>query len=155
MSWRAGVILALAVLGIPIAGLAGLFGTAAYIEAQRVRDADPAFRPLLALGPCILSNPFGLNRYCCYLVEFTPDSGLTDANIAELDCLNQLPEENELTLTIATPRVTDASLSRLKAIRTLDYLDVTQSAITDDGVEELRQALPSVTVLRRAASRRI
>src|SRR5688500_2496412 len=118
------------------------------IEQQRFNHADPAFRPLLSLNCHIWSQPVAFHRYCRYVLEFPPESGLSDDNVIQLQFLNHLPRENQLEVIILT-RLTDRSLPRLKAINTLDLLDVTRTEISDDGINALKAAFPDVNVPAR------
>jgi hypothetical protein len=136
-------------LVLVMVSVGGFFGVLRYIEWQRVRDADPTFRPLEPLGVNVLCNPIAGHRYCTYIAEFTPESKLCDQNVSELASLNTLPRKNWLVLVVSTPRVTDSSLSRLREIRTIDVLDVRKSSISDDGVAELRAAFPKAKILER------
>lgn len=144
----AGMVVAIC-LGVVVAPFAGLFGVVWYVERQRVRDAAPAFLPLAPLGVSILSNPIPFHRYCIYYVEFPAACGLCDTNTSDLVSLNELPRQNELDLVIRTPRVTDKSLPCLEAVRKIDLLDVTESAISDEGVARLRKAFPNASVVER------
>ena len=73
------------------APIAAFFGSMWYIDRQRVQDAEAAFRPLLSLEPLILSQPIAFRRCCHYIVEFPANCKLSDARVAELRCLNNLP----------------------------------------------------------------
>lgn len=146
------------VAGLVLAGLNALlmiysciFATMAYAETLRVRDARPAFEPIEVLQPHIFSQPFG-GRHCRYVVEFTAESRLSDANIATLASLNRLPHANTLDLFIDTPAVTDASIPTLASLTAVDLLDVTRSGMSDDGIAELQRRLPGVQVNRRQAT---
>ncbi len=141
---------------VTAAPIAAFFGSMWYIDRQRVQDAEAAFGPLLSLEPLILSQPIAFHRCCHYIVEFPANCKLSDARVAELWCLNNLPAGkwpagNDLDLVIKSPRVTDRSIVHLKSIQTLAALDVTGSSITDAGIEELQSALPNVYVIRRKA----
>ncbi len=136
-------------LGLIAAAIAAFFATGEYVAHLRFRDADPAFSPLLPLRVGILSNPCGLNRYCNFIVEFPPDTKLSDENTAELVCLGKLPDQYRLDLFIRTQAVTDSSLPQLKTIRRLDGLDVTESGISDAGIAELHRAFPTAYVMQR------
>lgn len=117
------------------------FGLMQRVEHQRVADADPAFRPLLQLRPVILSQPIAFYRHCRYVVDFPPESQLSDENIAILESLNRLPHRNVLDVTIRTPNVTDASIHMLERLESVDLLSVDESAISHVGEERLRTAL--------------
>ena len=122
------------------------------IEWQRVSDAESAFRPILHLGCHISSQPIAFHRYCRYIVEFPPESRLTDANAAQLRSLNQLPSENTLDVVIQSPQVTDQSLLHLKAMHPFgrfDALDVMKSSITDAGIDELCRTFPTAIIVTR------
>lgn len=119
------------------------------VERQRISDAEAAFLPVERLGCLILSNPVAFERYCNYIVEFPTSSRLTDSNADTLLSLNRLPSANRLEVIIRTPKVTDKSLSVLKSITVFDALDVRESSISDDGIQELRRAFPNVYVLKR------
>ncbi|HEY2411722.1 MAG TPA: hypothetical protein VGI40_05745 [Pirellulaceae bacterium] len=137
-----------------VLAFAAVFGTIAYNSHMRVRDATPAFEPLARLGCEFLSQPYG-GRHCYYIATFGPNCSLSDSNVAELLSLNKLPSRNELDVEIKTTAVTDASVVELKRITTMDALDVTQSSITDDGIEDLRMALPGCMVVTREMMRKM
>jgi hypothetical protein len=134
---------------VTTAPIAAFFGLMWYIERQRVEDADPAFRPLLPLEPVILSQPIAFHRHCRYIIIFPSDGKLSDTRVAELACLNELPAGNWLDLVIETREVTDRSIAHLKSIHTLTNLDVTKTSISNEGIAELRSALPDDTVIQR------
>ena len=134
---------------------ASFYGGMHLIEWQRVRDAESAFRPILHLGCHISSQPIAFHRYCRYIVKFPPESRLTDANAAQLRSLNRLPSENTLDVVIQSPQVTDQSLSHLKTMHPFgrfDALDVTQSAISDAGINELRKTFPTAIIVTRTGT---
>lgn len=108
-------------------------------EQQRIGDATPAFQPIEHLGCEILSQPLAFQRFCSYVVEFPSECELSDANVHELRSLNRLPAQNDLYVGIRTKKLTDASLSHLLDISTCDTLDVTETSISDEGIEQLRQ----------------
>lgn len=139
-----GVVVLLLVVG-PVV----FYGALAFIERQRTADAEAAFAPIEHLGMRVLSQPVAFHRYCECFVEFPESSRLSDDNVSKLSCLNALPREYGLALCIATPNLSDRSLPVLKSIETLDVLDVTQTSISDRGIEELRRALPHCTVVER------
>lgn len=150
MSRRKLLAAALATLAAAALAFAAFVGTFWYQEVLRVRDARPAFEPIeQALSPAIWSNPCG-SRYCRYVVEFPPESRLTDDNVAVLASLNRLPAQNTLDVVIRTPAVTDAAIPILASITTFDQLEVTHSGLTNDGLARLRTLLPKTEVnLRR------
>jgi hypothetical protein len=131
-----------------VASTGTYFGCMHLAERQRINDADPAFRPLLHLRCEILSQPVG-SRYCRYLLEFPPECELSDANVEELVSLNRLPKENTLDVIIASRAVTDASLPHLMSIDTFDLLDVTNTSISDTGINELRRCFPDALIPTR------
>ncbi len=139
-------------LGVPTVLVAGCWIRMEQIEQLRIRDAKPAFEPLRKLQPVVFSNPAPFGRYVMYYVEFAESSNLSDENVSTLESLNNLPQQNELELWIKTERVTDASIPSLLKIRTLDGLDVSHSAISDEGIEELVRGLPDTKVMRRTRS---
>ncbi len=151
MRKRSIAIVVVAVAVATAAPIAAFFGSMWYIDRQRVQDAEAAFGPLLSLEPLILSQPIAFRRCCHYIVEFPANCKLSDARVAELRCLNNLPAGNSLDLVIKSPRVTDRSIVHLKSLQTLTVLDVTGSSITDAGIAELQSALPNVTVIQRKA----
>ena len=112
--------------------------------AERRRHAERAFGPLKDLSPLILDNAFGV-----YMVEFSPSSQLTDDNASRLLQLNELPAKYELTLTLSTMRITDASIPRLSELKSVDQLVVVDSGITDTGIADLEAALPGTYVTLR------
>lgn len=120
-----------------------------YIEEQRIREAAAAFQPVEKLDCLILSNPVAFERCCCYILEFPPTSKLADSNIATLRSLNRLPSTNRLEVIIRTRKVTDNSLPVLKSITVFDALDVRETLISDEGIEELQRAFPDAYVLKR------
>jgi hypothetical protein len=143
------LLFSLITLGLIAAAIAAFLATGEYVAHLRFQDADPALSPLLPLRVEILSNPCGFNRYCNFIVEFPPDTKLSDENTAELVCLGKLPDQYRLDLFIRTQAVTDLSLPQLKKIRRLDGLDVTESAISNAGIAELRGAFPKASVIDR------
>jgi len=134
------------------APFAAFFGSMALIERQRVADAERAFLPILHLEPIILSQPVAFYRHCRYVVEFPSGCKLTDDNIGQLESLNLLPERNTLDVTIHTKNVTDASVTRLSSIKTFDLIAVDDTAITDKGIEKLREALPHAIIPTRTSN---
>jgi hypothetical protein len=128
------------------------FGSVAVIERQRVADAEPAFAPIEHLRPHIFSQPVAFYRSCRYVVDFPPDSDLSDENVAILTSLNRLPSANILDVTIRTRAITDASIPVLETLETADLLDVTESGISDTGIESLRVKLAGHIVSRRSTS---
>ncbi|MHB1035038.1 MAG: hypothetical protein ACYC35_10185 [Pirellulales bacterium] len=142
------VLVASALVVVPVLALSGFYAYAWYQDSLRIADAAPAFEPLEPLKPVLLSQPFG-SRYCRYLLDFPPDSPLTDDNVAVLQSLNLLPQQNTLDVTVRTKRVTDASVRALASLRSVDLLDVTETAITDDGIARLQVQMPGVSVLKR------
>jgi len=149
MRTRTLVIAALTLAVLIAVAVGAFYGCLRLRERQRINDADHAFRPILHLRCQILSQPIAFHRHCHYVVEFPPDSPLSDANIAELRSLNQLPSRNTLDVTIHTPELTDESLPHLKAIHTFDLLDVTDTSISDNGITELRRTFPDVIIATR------
>ncbi len=145
VKWIAIALGLLALLILPYAGLMGYVG---YQERLRIQDAIPAFEPIEKLQPEFFSQPFG-QRYCRYLIDFRAESLLSDANVDMLQSLNKLPEQNTLDISIRTARITDASLPVLASLRTLDSLDVTETALTDAGIEKLQSMLPTATIPSR------
>ncbi|NLY02747.1 MAG: hypothetical protein GXY83_42380 [Rhodopirellula sp.] len=142
------VALAAALVATPVLAFMGLYGYACYQDALRIQDAAPAFDPLEQIKPILLSQPFG-SRYCRYVVDFPPESLLNDDNVDLLRSLNLLPEQNTLDVTIRTERITDASLSVLASLGSIDLLDVTETAITDEGIAQLQSVMPSAIVPTR------
>ncbi len=125
-----------------------IYGRIYVNEHLRVRDAEPAFRPIEKLGCEILSQPYG-GRYCRYLVTFPPGSALTDSNVTTLNSLNHLPKANTLDIVIETDKLTDDSINQRAALETIDLLDVTASAISDDGIAQLKERMPDTHVNSR------
>ena len=117
-------------------------------DQLRIRDAEPAFRPIESLGCTILSNPH-CSRYCSYMVIFPQESLLSNNNVSTLSSLNKLPAENYLDIVIETNQLTDDAISQLIAIQTIDILEVTKSGISDAGIEHLAKELPQTQVNRR------
>lgn len=122
------------------------------IDRQRARDASAAFAPVEALGGVVRLHTVPFEKFGHYVVEFSPDAKLTDDNISQLVSLNTLPAKNTLDIVIQTTNVTDQAIPRLKAIETIDGLDVTKSSISDRGIDELRQALPETIVKERGTA---
>jgi len=141
-----GVLLA---VGVPLGVWLGVWGYAWRQEQLRIADAQPAFDPVLPLRAELLSNPCGA-RYCSYYLRFPPDSRLCDENAEALRSLLELPSRNDLNLTIETPSITDASLGVLMSLRTIDYFDLRQTSVSNDGLERLSAAHPKAVVERRA-----
>jgi hypothetical protein len=149
---RIVLIAALLAICLPLAGWLGIYGYAWRQRQLRIADAQPAFGPILPLRAELFSNPCG-RRYCCYYLRFPPDTRLSDNNVAQLESLRKLPTENELSLTIETPMITDASLHVLMSLRTVDYFDLTKSSVSDNGLMQLSAALPNTKVFRRESGR--
>ena len=149
MRTRTLAIVALTSVVAIVASVGTFYGCMHLKERQRIDDADTAFRPILHLRCRIYSQPIAFCRYCEYFVEFPPDCELSDANVGELRSLNQLPRRNTLGIAIHARGLTDKSLPQLKAIGTFDSLDVTDTSISDKGIEELRQTFPDLSVLSR------
>ena len=150
MRKRAWIVVAIVGGGLGIIALmvALLIGYFHLQERQRIADADKAFRPILHLGCRILSQPYG-SRYCRYVLEFPPESQLSDENIAELESLNLLPQKNTLVVVIRTHQVTDKALPSLQAIKKFDLLVVIETAISDGGIEKLRKTFPDCDIPKR------
>ena len=107
--------------------------------------------PLEQLEPVLLSQPFG-SRYCRYVLDFPPESRLTDENADLLKSLNFLPQKNTLDVTVRTERLTDSSVPILGSLRSIDLLDVTETAISDDGIARLQSLMPSALVPARRST---
>jgi hypothetical protein len=143
-------LIGLAVIVLLIAIAVGVFfWRMESIERQRIADATPAFKPLESLGCEFLSSPTPFNRYCNYIAIFPPDTLLSDANAKKLHSLKLLPQGNWLDLKISTPNITDAAIPALSELSNLNTLDVKKSAITDEGIEHLQQALTHTWVMKR------
>ena len=148
----AALLASVAAAALAFAAFVGRFW---YQDVLRVRDARPAFEPIeQALSPQIWSNPTG-SRHCRYVVEFPPESRLTDHNVAVLASLNRLPAENTLDVVIRTPAVTDAAIPILASITTFDQLEVTHSGLTNDGIAQLRKLLPRTEINPRRLEAKI
>ena len=146
---RKSLRIALILFLLIVASVGVFYGYMHLREFQRVGDAELAFRPILPLGCRIHAQPVALHRYCHYVVEFPPDCLLTDITAKDLRSLNRLPQHNTLDVTIHTRKLTNESLPYLKAVRTFDLLDVTQTSISDDGIQELRQTFPDCVIPTR------
>jgi hypothetical protein len=144
-------LIGLAIIALLVAIAIGVaFWRAESIERHRVADATLAFKPLeKALGCEILSSPTPFNRYCNYIVMFPPGSLLSDDNVKKLQSLTLLPKDNWLEVEISTLNITDAAIPILSELSNLKSLDVTKSAITDEGIEHLQQALAHTQVIKR------
>jgi internalin A len=68
---------------------------------------------------------------------------VTDDGLVRLNGLTNLR-----VLKLSYARITDAGLVHLKGLTKLTKLDLRGTRVTDAGVEELRQALPGLTILR-------
>ncbi|MHB8974251.1 MAG: hypothetical protein ACYC3X_28525 [Pirellulaceae bacterium] len=121
----------LLVICLPRVGWLAVYGYAWRQEQLRIADAQPAFDPVLPLRAELLSNPCG-TRFCCDWLRFPGDSLLSDGNVAQIESLNKLPAENELSLTVETPAITDDSLRVLLSLRTVDYLDLAKSGVSKE-----------------------
>ena len=97
-----------------------------------------AIHPLEQLRPEYLHNGFGV-----YILTFNETSQLRDANATELLTLNRLPSKYDLTLTIATPEITDASVDVLASFKTVDKLHVERSSLSRDAIRRLSRELPA------------
>lgn len=149
MRTRTSTIVVVTLLVAVVASAGTFFGCMYFKERQRIEDADRAFLPIVHLGCYTLSHPVAFCRYDDYCLEFPPDCELSDANADELRSLNRLPPRNGLFVRIHARGLTDESLPYLKAIRTFDSLDVTNTSISDEGIEELRRTLPDVDIPSR------
>lgn len=78
------------------------------------------------------------------------DTDVNDASIASLAGMN--PHLSVLNL--SKTRVTDAGLKHLSVIRTLQELDLTETAVTPDGLRRLKEALPSCKISPEPPSER-
>lgn len=137
---------------LAITPIAAFFGAMQWTARQRVADAERAFLPIIHLRPVILSQPIAFYRHCRYVVDFPPESQLTDSNISQIQSLNLLPERNTLDVTIRTRNVTDASVGILSSMKSCDLISVDDTAITDDGIEMLKSALGDAVVTRRRSN---
>lgn len=138
----------LLIICLPLVGWLAVYGHAWRQNQLRIADAQPAFDPVLPLRAELLSNPCG-TRFCCYWLRFPGDSHLSDDNVAQIESLNKLPAENELSLIVETLAITDESLRVLMSLRTVDFLDLTKSGVSDDGLERLSAGLPDTVVAHR------
>ena len=147
MDMKYGAIVALvAAVVLPVAALVGSCGV---IEYQRQQEAAQAFEPIAEIGGRVFSAPLAFHRHCKYIVEFPAESHLTDENASVLANLNSLSSQNIVDLVIESREVTDESIPHLKAITALDRLVVTDTSISNPGIEELAKALPSCYVGKR------
>jgi hypothetical protein len=146
MSKRAVAVIMVAVLALVGGPIAAIIGYGVHVHNQRVHEANQAFDTLVPLRMGVLYNPIPFNRYCCYLIEFSRETLLSDENVHQLDSLNNLATKNEVDLIIETEQITDLALPALKRIRVLDRLDVTKTRISDEGIAELIEALPQTRV---------
>ena len=146
---KAKMVLVAALVAMPALTFLGLYGYGCYQDALRIQDAAPAFDPLEQLNPVLLSQPVFGSRYCRYVLDFPADSLLTDDNAGLLKSLNLLPQENTLDVTVRTERITDASVRIFASLRSVDLLDVTETAITEDGIAQLQGLMPSAMVSAR------
>jgi hypothetical protein len=112
--------------------------------AERKRDADRAFVPLLDLNPGIWDNAFGV-----YVIEFHAKSGLSDDNASRLLQLNELPSKYDLTLVLETNKITDVSIPVLAKLISTDLIIAADSGITDSGIAKLDTLLPKTLVPAR------
>jgi internalin A len=87
-----------------------------------------------------LANLKGLVRISHLDLEKT---GVTDAGLVHLEGLTHLRE-----LSVAFTQVTDRGLVHLKELTNLSYIDLSSTGVTDAGVNELKLALPNVTIVR-------
>jgi hypothetical protein len=95
----------------------------------------------------------GFDLDICF-VTFADTARLDDTTMSKLSSLNALPEGSFVHLTIESRNVTDASLESLKTLRGVGWLDVTDTAISDNGLRALASAFPGCDVkLRRRAIR--
>lgn len=145
MTLRRRLILAVAVVSLlAIVGFCVMLYKALAPFAERRRDADRAFVPLLDMNPGILDNAFGV-----YIVEFHAKSGLTDDNASRLLQLNELPSKYDLTLVLNTSKITDVSIPVLAKLTSTDLIIAEDSGITDSGIAELGTLLPKARVPAR------
>jgi hypothetical protein len=139
---------ALLAIFLPLGVWLAVYGYAWRQDRLRMADAKPAFEPVLPLRAELLSNPCG-TRYCSYYLRFPSNSLLTDDNVEQIQSLSKLPSENDLNLIVETSSITDASLGVLMSLRTIDYLDLTKTSVSNDGLEQLSAALPDAFIQRR------
>ncbi|MFT5131184.1 MAG: hypothetical protein ACI8W8_004820 [Rhodothermales bacterium] len=52
-------------------------------------------------------------------------------------------------LSIYATRITDAGLEHLKGLKLLNYVDVSHTKVTPEGVAALKAALPNANIYRR------
>jgi hypothetical protein len=52
-------------------------------------------------------------------------------------------------LNLKGTKVTDRGLNRLRPLKALKSLDLTETGVTDEGADAIRKALPGATVVRR------
>jgi len=126
----------------------GMYGCMALNVHLRIRDAEPAFQPIMSLGCQIYSQPT-VSRYCRYVVIFPEGTLLSDDNVQELAPLNRLPVENSLDIVVETENITDQAIDSIASIKTIDFLEVKDSSITDDGIQELKRKMPDTFVNSR------
>ena len=67
----------------------------------------------------------------------------TDVDLEHLKALTTLQYLN-----LPFSKVTDAGLEHLKGLTNLEELDLRATNVTDEGVKKLQQALPNCTIVR-------
>ncbi|MFG0261466.1 MAG: hypothetical protein ACF788_03660 [Novipirellula sp. JB048] len=117
--------------------------------AERARHADAAFTPLTDLRIGSLENGFGVYYLC-----FGDTCLLNDDNIDRIKTINRLPLQYDLTVEIGTKAVTDRSIPVIADLKSIDYLIVGESGISDVGLQRLADRMPGTTVQQRNSSRK-
>jgi hypothetical protein len=80
---------------------------------------------------------------CTDCVEFLGRYSATDRDLSELAAYHDLLE-----LSLAGSRVSDAGLEHLHSLKKLAWVDLTDTQVTADGIEALKQAFPQLKVVR-------
>ena len=107
----------------------------ALIDRQRARDASAAFAPVEALGGAVRLHAVPFEKYGHYVVEFPRNAKLSDENISQLVSLNTLPAKEHSGYCNPNDERDRSGDSPVEGNRTIDGLDVTQSSISDRGIE--------------------
>ena len=140
---RWGVVLGalLMIGGAALIGFLALLIPFAYGVAKRNADSKAAFEPLTHLQPLVFESGFG-----SYYITFDSQSSLSDENIRELLSLNRLSDEYHLTVWINTRAVTDSSVAVLAQLNTTDSIVLSDSGLTEEGIEQLAAMNPKLTI---------
>jgi hypothetical protein len=116
------------------------------------RDDDETEPPGPSWIRRLVGDDFFSRVYSVMLIgpQYVPDPNVQTEQPATADCLRSVsgafPTLEELD--ICTAQVDDANLDDIKRMNGLKRLDIRRTRITDDGIAELRKALPNCEIRR-------